>query len=125
VAQIIPYQTLVQQHHLHLLEHLRRQYREREEYLLRLRRLLFQIEGQMRQAEIQQMEIFRQIFTEFHLPLEFPSLGDRIALQEFFTTNPIMVTLTEFLAARLTLEECYQRLLELAEKNWGEPEAKK
>ncbi|MBI4644736.1 MAG: hypothetical protein HY743_13645, partial [Deltaproteobacteria bacterium] len=102
MGKIIPFSDLARQHQLNLLEHKRREYREREDYLARLRRLLFKIEGQMRQAEIQQLQVFQELSENLRVPLEFPSLGDRVALQEFFATDPFLLTLQEFLAGRLT-----------------------
>ena len=55
---VIPYSDLARQHQLNVLEHKRREYREREDYLARLRKLLFKIEGQMRQAEILHLQVF-------------------------------------------------------------------
>lgn len=115
MAEIISYDELARQHHLNFLEHQRREYQEREEYLAGLRRLLFQVEAQMRQAEFQQLELFRQIAGHFKVPLEFPSLGDRMALQEFFAANPFLQTLNRFFTNRLTAEECYSLLA--AKKN--------
>jgi hypothetical protein len=117
MGKIIPFSDLARQHQLNLLEHKRREYREREDYLSGLRKLLFQVEGQMRQAEILQLQVFRDLCENLKILLEFPNLGDRVALQEFFTTNPFLLTLQEFLAGRLTAEECYRRILELK----GEP----
>src|SRR4030042_5216112 len=97
---VIPYSDLARHHRLNLLAHKRREYREREDYLARLRKLLFQIEGQMRQAEILQIQVFRDLAEGFKIPLEFPNLGDRVALQEFFATNPLLLILKEFLAER-------------------------
>ncbi len=107
MAEIISYKDLARQHQLNFLEHQRREYQEREEYLAGLRRLLFQVEGQMRQAEIQQLEVFRQAADHFKVPLEFPSLGDRVAWQEFFEANPFLETLTRFFTNRLSVEDCY------------------
>jgi hypothetical protein len=107
MAEIISYENLARQHHLNFLEHQRREYQEREEYLAGLRKLLFQVEAQMRQAEIRQVEIFRRIAEHFKIPLEFPSAGDRVAWQEFFASNPFLQTLLQFFANRLTGEECY------------------
>jgi hypothetical protein len=110
---VIPYSDLARQHQLNLLEHKRREYREREDYLARLRKLLFQVEGQMRQAEILQLQVFRDLAETFKFPLKFPDLGDRVGLQELFTKDPILVILQEFLAGRLSAEECLQRVTEL------------
>ena len=112
MSKIIPYSTLVRQQHLNFLEHQRRQHQEREDYLAGLRKLLFQIEAQMRQAEIQQLELFRELASHFKVPLEFPNLGDRFALQQFFTGNPFLFTLQEFFAGRLTAEECYAKIMD-------------
>ena len=111
MSKIIPYSTLVRQQHLNFLEHQRCQYQEREDYLAGLRKLLFQMEAQMRQAEIQQLELFRELAGHFKVPLEFPNLGDRFALQQFFTSNPFLFTLQEFFAGRLTTEECYAKIM--------------
>jgi hypothetical protein len=110
VSNIIPYQTLVRQQHLSYLKHQSKEYREREDYLLRLRRLLFQVEAQLRQAEMQQLEAFQQIADHFQIPLRFPDLGDRLGLQEFFRTDPLLLILQDFFAGRLSAEECLQRL---------------
>jgi hypothetical protein len=115
VSKIIPYSTLARQQHLNFLQHKKREYQEREDYLQRLRKLFFQIEAQMRQAEILQLDLFRQIARHFAMPLEFPSLGDRFAMQQFFAENPFLLTLTEFLAGRLSAPECYERLMNLKE----------
>jgi hypothetical protein len=113
MGEIIPYRELARQHQLNLLEHKRREYREREDYLAGLRRLLFKIEGQMRQAEMLQLQVFQEISENLKVPLKFPSLGDRVALQEFFATDPFLLTLQEFFAGRVTAAECYQKTLEL------------
>jgi hypothetical protein len=113
VSKIIPYETLARQQHLSFLRHQASQYREREDYLSRLRRLLFQVEGQMRQAEIQQLDAFRRVAEHFQLTLPFPDLGDRLGLQRFFATNPFLLVLREFFAARLSEEECYRKIMEL------------
>lgn len=112
MGKIIPYSRLARQQHLNFLEAKRRQYRERENYLLRLRKLLFKIEGQMRTSELQQLELFRDLAAHFKIPLEFPSLGDRLGLQQFFNTHPMLVALQEFFAGRLTPEECYGKIVE-------------
>jgi hypothetical protein len=116
VGKVIPFGQLAQQQHLNFLKHMRREYREREDFLLRRRKLLFQIEGQMRQAEIRQLELFRQLADYFHIPLEFPSQGDRLEMHRFFTESPFLVILTEFFSGSLSLEECYQEILDLVEK---------
>lgn len=122
MSKIIPYDRLARQHQLNFLEQKRREYREREDYLLRLRKLLFQIEAQMRTSEIQQLEVFRQLAEHFKIPLEFPSLGDRLALQQFFSEHPFLFTLQEFFAARLTPEQCYKKIMDLREKPPKPPE---
>jgi hypothetical protein len=119
VSKIIPYSALARQQHLSFLRHQGREYREREDYLSRTRKLLFQIEAQMRQAEILQLETFRRMAGHFNLTLQFPDLGDRLGLQRFFATDPFLLILKEFLAERLTPEECYRKIMELK----GEPAA--
>jgi len=96
VSKVIPYATLVRQQHVSLLRHKSREYQEREEYLGGLRKLLFQVEGQMRQAELQQLEVFREMAAYFTLPVRFPDLGDRVGLQEFFASHPFPAALREF-----------------------------
>jgi hypothetical protein len=115
MSKIIPYATLARQQHVSFLKHKGREYQEREDYLLKLRKLLFQIEAQMRQAEFQQLEVFREMVAHFKVPLQFPDLGDRIGLQDLFTTHPFLTTLKEFFAGRLTAEECYGRITALQE----------
>ena len=122
MGEVISYTDLVRQHQINLLEHKRREYREREDYLARLRRLLFQIEGQMRQAEILQLQVFRDLSEGFKIPLEFPNLGDRVGLQEFFATDPALLILKEFLAERLSTDACLQQLLELRQNLTSTPE---
>ena len=116
MSKIIPYATLARQQHLSFLKHQSREYREREDYLARTRKLLFQIEAQMRQAEVLQLDTFRQVAHHFQIPLTFPDLGDRLGLQRFFAANPFIQTLKEFFAPRLNAEECYQQIMELKEK---------
>ena len=122
MGEVISYTDLVRQHQINLLEHKRREYREREDYLARLRRLLFQIEGQMRQAEILQLQVFRDLSEGFKIPLEFPNLGDRVGLQEFFATDPALLILKEFLAERLSTVECLHKLMELRQNLTVPPE---
>ena len=117
MSKIIPFSQLAKAQHLNFLEHKRRDYQEREDYLQRLRRLLFQIEGQMRQTEVLQLDLFHQAAKHFQIELEFPSQGDRLAFQRFFTENPFVVTLTEFFAGRLTPEECLEKINALAEQS--------
>ena len=113
MSKIIPYATLARQQQLNFLKHQSREYQERENYLARSRKLLFKIEAQMRQAEVLQLETFRQMARHFQIPLTFPDLGDRLGLQEFFATHPFLVALQAFFAGRLTPEECYQKIMEL------------
>jgi len=113
VTKVISYSKLARQQHLNYLKHQGRGYRQREEYLAGVRKLMFQMEAQMRQAEMQQMEVFREMAEHFKIPLSFPDLGDRVGLQRFFTTNPFLIILQEFFAESLTPEECYQRILAL------------
>ncbi len=110
MSKIIPFSQLAKAQHLHFLEHKRREYQEREDYLQRLRRLLFQIEAQMRQAEVLQLDLFQQTARHFNIQLNFPSQGDRLAMQRFFVENPFLFTLTEFFADRLTPEECLEKI---------------
>jgi len=49
----------------------------------------------------------------FHLKLEFPSQGDRLALHRFFVENPFLNILSEFFAGRLTAEECHEKITAL------------
>jgi hypothetical protein len=114
VSKIIPFSQLAKAQHLNFLEHKRREYREREDYLTRLRRLLFQIEGQMRQTELMQLDLFHQAAKHFQIDLEFPSQGDRLAFQRFFMENPFVFALTEFFAGRLSVEECLEKINALA-----------
>jgi hypothetical protein len=115
VSKIISYATLVRQQHLNFLRHKSREYREREDYLARLRRLLFQVEAQMRQAELQQLEVFREMAAHFNVTLKFPDMGDRLGLQDYFTSNPFLVALKEFFAGRIPAEECCDKILTLQE----------
>ena len=117
MSKIIPYQTLLRQQHVSFLKHKQREYREREDYLLGLRKLIFQVEAQMRQAELEQLEVFQEAAEHFQLPVKFPDLGDRVGLQEFFATDPYLAILKEFLAGRLTSEESCDRLLALQEES--------
>jgi hypothetical protein len=104
------------QQHVSFLRHKHREYQEREEYLLGLRKLLFQVEGQMRQAEIQQLEVFQEMVGHFKVPLKFPDLGDRVGLQEVFATNPFLTALKAFFAGHLTAEACCEKILALQEE---------
>lgn len=114
MSKIIPFAELSRQQKLHLLDHKRREYQEREQYLQRLRHLLFQVEGQMRQAEIAQLELYLQLLKEFQIDIRLPDLGDRIGLQRLFREHPALQTLTSFLDGNLTPEACFDRLSQLA-----------
>jgi len=116
VSKIIPYSTLLRQQNVSFLRHKNREYQEREDYLMGLRKLMFQVEGQMRQAEIQQLEVFREMAVHFKIDLKFPDLGDRVGLQEAFATNPFLTTLKEFFAGRLSAEECSEKILALQDE---------
>jgi hypothetical protein len=113
VSKIIPYSTLVHQQHVSFLRHKQREYQEREDYLLGLRKLLFQVEGQMRQAELQQLEVFREMAAHFKVGVKFPDLGDRVGLQEVFAIDPFLTALKAFFAGRLTAEACCEKILEI------------
>ncbi len=113
MGKIIPFSQLARAQHLNFLEHKRREHKERDDYLVRLRRLLFQLEGQMRQAEVLQIDLFIQMAKHFQLKLEFPSQGDRLALHRFFVENPFLNILSEFFAGRLTAEECHEKITAL------------
>ncbi len=110
MSKVIPFSELNRQHKMQLLNHKRQEYRERENYLGRLRKLLFQVEAQMRQAEMEQFTIYQQILENFQLAVRFPNLGDRIGLHQVFTEHPALTALTDFLEERLTAEECFARL---------------
>ncbi len=113
MSKVISYDTLARQQQVNYLKHKGQEYREREEYLASLRQLLFKVEAQMRQAEMQQLEVFREMAAHFKIPLPFPDLGDRLGLQEFFATDPFLKTLQEFFRGRLSEEECYQQIAAL------------
>lgn len=115
MSKIIPFSQLAKAQHLNFLEHKRREYLEREDYLARLRRLLFQVEGQMRQAEVLQLDLFLQAAKHFHLELNLPSQGDRLAQQIFFAENPFLQTLTAFFNGRLSAEACLEKIQALGE----------
>jgi hypothetical protein len=110
MSKIIPFDQLARAQHLNFLEHKRRDYQEREDYLARLRRLLFQIEGQMRQAEVLQLEIFLQAAKHFQVNVELPIQGDRLAMQRVFTEDPFLASLSELFTGRLTPEECLEKI---------------
>ncbi len=120
MAKVIAYDILARQQQLNFLKHKGREYREREDYLVNLRKLLFQVEGQMRQAEFAQLEVFRDMAAHFNLPLAFPDLGDRVGLQELFSTHPFLKTLQEYFAGRLSPEDCLQRINEIRD-NQADP----
>ena len=122
MAKVISYSTLARQQHLNFLKHKGREYREREAYLGGVRKLLFQVEAQMRQAEIQQLEVFRELAAHFKIPLSVPDLGDRLELQRFFASNPFVVALQDYFAGRLSAEECYQRITGLQANPATSPE---
>jgi hypothetical protein len=115
MSNVIPFSELSRQHKLNLLDHKRREYQDRETYLNRLRKLLFQVEGQMRQAEIEQMELYHAVLDDFQIEVSFPNWGDRVGLQRLFKEHPALVTITEYLEERLAPEECYGRLMKLKE----------
>jgi hypothetical protein len=115
VSKIIPYRTLARQQHTGFLRQKSREYQDREEHMLKLRKVLFRVEAQMRQAEIEQLEVFREIAAHFKIPLTFPDLGDRVGLQEFFATHPILTALRELFSGRLSAEECYEKIEALKE----------
>jgi len=113
VTKVIPYHTLAPHQQLNYLKHQGREYRQREKYLANLSKLLFRTEAQMRQLELQQLEVFREMAAYFKIPLAFPNLGDRVGLQQLFTTDPFLQTLQEFFAGRLSADECHQRITNL------------
>ncbi|AEB09424.1 hypothetical protein [Desulfobacca acetoxidans] len=113
MSNVIPFSELSRQHKLHLLDHKRREFQERELYLNRLRKLLFQVEGQMRQAEMEQIELYHVIIDEFQLDVPFPNWGDRVGLQRLFKEHPALVTITRFLEDQLDAEGCFDRLTEM------------
>ncbi len=115
MSKIIPYRSLVRQQQAGFLRQKSREYQEREEHLLKLRKVLFRVEAQMRQAEIEQLEVFREIAAHFKIPLTFPDLGDRVGLQEFFATHPFLTALRELFSGRLSPEECYEKIEALQE----------
>ena len=117
MSKIIPYSTLLRQQHVSFLRHKYQDYQEREDYLKGLRKLLFQVEGQMRQAEIQQLEVFREMAGHFKVDVKFPDLGDRVGLQEVFATHPFLAALQEFFAGRLTIDECCEKIMALQDES--------
>ncbi len=121
MSKVISYSELARQQQLNFLKHKDREYREREDFLGRTRKLLFQLEAQMRQAEMQQLEVFREMAAHFKISIAFPDLGDRVGLQRLFATDPFLKTLQEFFAGRLTPEACYQKVMELQGDHDGPP----
>jgi hypothetical protein len=119
MSKIIPFDQLARAQHLNFLEHKRRDYQEREDYLARLRRLLFQIEGQMRQTEVQQLDVFLQSAKHFQVDLELPVQGDRLAMQRVFVENSFLAGLSEFFTGRLTAEECLEKIDLVKEEQAG------
>lgn len=117
MSNVIPFSELSRLHKLNLLDHKKQEYKERENYLTRLRKLLFQVEGQMRQAEVEQFELYHAILDDFQLEVAFPNWGDRVGLQRIFKEHPALVTITEYLEERLSPEECYDRLIKLKENH--------
>ena len=122
MSKVISYSQLARQQQLNFLNHKGREYREREEYLGRVRQLLFQAEAQMRLAEMQQLEVFREMAEHFKIPLAFPDLGDRLELQQLFDNHPLLLALKEFFAGRLSAEECYQKITALQGTSNDTPE---
>lgn len=116
MSKVIPFSQLARAQDQNFLEHKRREYQERDDYIARLRRLLFQIEGQMRQAEVLQLDLFIQMAKHFQIEMEFPIQGDRLALQRHFVENPFLFALTEFFAGRLTAEECLDKINQVKEE---------
>ncbi|MGO9622646.1 MAG: hypothetical protein ACLPT6_14735 [Desulfobaccales bacterium] len=110
MSKVISYSTLARQQQLNFLRHKIREYRKRDDELLRLRKLLFQMEAQMRQAEIQQLEVFQEIAAFFKIPLPLPDLGDRLGIQQFFAANPFLQALQDYFYGRLSAEDCLQRI---------------
>ena len=93
MSKVISYSTLARQQQLNFLKHKGREYREREDYLVQLRQLLFQVEGQMRQAEIQQLEVFREMADHFKIPLQLPRPGRSPRTAALFCLQPLPVGL--------------------------------
>jgi hypothetical protein len=110
MSKVISYSVLARQHHLNFLKQKVREYRENDDYLLRLQKLLFQVEAQMRQAEIQRLEVFREIAAHFKISLPLPDLGDRLGIQQFFAANPFLQALLDYFNGRLSAEDCLQMI---------------
>ena len=113
MSKVISYRALARQQQINYLKQKDREYREREDFLGRTQKLLFQLEAQLRQAEMQQLEVFRELAAYFKIPLNFPDLGDRVGLQRWFATDPFLQTLQAFFAGRLAVEECHRKVMEL------------
>ena len=107
MSKVISYSTLARQQQLNFLRHKVREYREKGELSIQpLRKLLFQVEAQMRQAWIQQLEVFREIAAHFKIPLPLPDLGDRLGMQQFFAANPFLQPCRIISTGRLSAEDC-------------------
>lgn len=117
MSKVIPFSDLSRLQHLNFLERKRREYQEQEDYLRRLRKMLFQLEGRMRQAEIQQLELFQQTARHFGLNTKLSGLMDRLQMHQAFADSPLLTILQDFFTGRLTPEECYQHLLLLNNKS--------
>jgi hypothetical protein len=113
MSKIIPFSQLARAQDLNLLEHKRQEYQQRENYLQGLRRLLFQIEGQMRMAEFQQVDVYLQVAHHFQVEITAPAQGDRLAWQRLFADHPFLAILTDFFSGRLSAEECCDRIAAL------------
>jgi hypothetical protein len=113
VSKIVPFATLVRQQQTSYLRHKHSENQERQDYLAELRKLAFKVEAQMRQAEFQQLEMFREMADHFKIPLNFPDLGDRVGFQDYFASNPFLTLLREYFGGRLSEEECWEKLLAL------------
>lgn len=113
MSKVISYRALARQQQLNYLKQKDREYGEREDFLGRTQKLLFQLEAQLRQAEMEQLEVFRELAAHFKMPLHFPDLGDRVGLQRWFATDPFLQILQAFFAGRLAAEECLQKVMEL------------
>jgi hypothetical protein len=120
MSKVISYRALARQQQLNYLKQKDREYREREDFLGRTQKLLFQLEAQLRQAEMQQLEVFRELAAHFKIPLKFPDLGDRVGLQRWFATDPFLQILQAFFADRLSAEECHLKVMEL-QRSLGPP----
>uniref|UniRef100_A0A7V4LDT5 Uncharacterized protein n=1 Tax=Desulfobacca acetoxidans TaxID=60893 RepID=A0A7V4LDT5_9BACT len=122
MSKIIPFSQLARAQDLNLLEHKRQEYQQRENYLQGLRRLLFQIEGQMRMAEFQQVDVFLQVAHHFQVDIAAPPQGDRMAWQRLFSEHPLLIILTEFFSGRIGADECCDRIAALKSEPPGDKE---